>query len=116
EALFRVLSLAFLAALPAPDEHERGDPGWLDEITKSEAVRLFIERAKAVLPSFSLNSSNARAVVEICHRLDGIPLALELAAARMNVLSAEEILAGLHDRFRLLTGGNRTSLPPQQPL
>ena len=116
EAVFQVLSLPFPAAVASPDEHERGDPGWLDEITKSDAVRLFIERATAVLPSFSLDSSNARAVVEICHRLDGIPLALELAAARMKVLSAEEIAAGLHDRFRLLTGGNRTSLPRQQTL
>ena len=58
---------------------------------RTEAVRLFVDRAAAMLPTFTLDRSNVRAVVEICRRLDGIPLALELAAARVNVLSAEEI-------------------------
>jgi predicted ATPase/class 3 adenylate cyclase len=116
EVVFQVPSLAFPAAVPAPDEHEQGEPGWLDGIMASEAVRLFSERARAVLPSFSVTSANASAVAEICRRLDGIPLAIELAAARMNVLSAEEIAAGLNDRFRLLTGGRRTALPRQQTL
>lgn len=90
--------------------------GWLDEVARSEAVRLFVERAAATSPAFTLESRNAPAVVEICRRLDGIPLALELAAARVNVLSVEEIAQGLGDRFRLLTGGRRTAAPRQQTL
>jgi tetratricopeptide (TPR) repeat protein len=77
---------------------------------------LFVERAAATLPSFSLDPTNVAAVVEICRRLDGIPLALELAAARVNVLSVQEIAQGLGDRFRLLTGGRRTAVPRQQTL
>ena len=73
----------------------------------SEAVRLFAERAKEVAPEFGLSSGNAAAVVEICRRLDGIPLALELAAARARLLSVEQIHANLNDRFRLLTGSSR---------
>jgi predicted ATPase len=65
---------------------------------------------------FALDRSNVRAVVEICRRLDGIPLALELAAARVNVLSPDEIAQGLGDRFRLLTGGRRTAVPRQRTL
>src|SRR5206468_8523195 len=69
-----------------------------------------------VLPSFAVTSGNAPAVAQICHRLDGIPLALELAAARVRVLPVERIAARLDDRFRLLTGGSRTALPRQQTL
>src|SRR5204863_2516246 len=81
-----------------------------------EAVRLFVERARAAAPGFSLTERSARSVGEICRRLEGIPLALELAAARLKVLSAEEIVARMHDRFRLLTGGSRAALPRQQTL
>jgi predicted ATPase len=78
----------------------------LGVIQSSEAVQLFLGRAKAVRPDFALNEDRSRALVEICRRLDGIPLAIELAAARMRVLSVEQILARLHDRFRLLAGGH----------
>jgi predicted ATPase/class 3 adenylate cyclase len=88
----------------------------IEAIGSTEAVALFVERATTTLPSFRLDTSNAAAVVEICRRLDGIPLALELAAARVNVLSPAEIAKGLGDRFRLLTGGRRTAVPRQQTL
>jgi predicted ATPase len=81
-----------------------------------EAVQLFMERAAAVQPDFYLTSRNAPEIALICQRLDGIPLALELAAARMNALTVEQIAARLDDRFRLLTGGSRTALPRQQTL
>ncbi len=83
---------------------------------KLEAVRLFVDRARAVQPGFALDDGNAEAVVEICRRLDGIPLAIELAAARVKVLAVEQIRAKLGDRFRLLTGGSRSALPRQQTL
>jgi len=85
-------------------------------VRRSEAARLFVERAVAALPSFALTDANAPAVVQVCRRLDGIPLALELAAARLRVLSAEEIAGRLDDRFGLLTGGSRTARPRQQTL
>ena len=81
-----------------------------------EAVRLFVDRAQAVQPSFQLSDKNAAAVAQVCHRLDGIPLAIELAAVRVKVLPVEQILARLQDRFALLTGGSRTALPRQQTL
>jgi predicted ATPase/class 3 adenylate cyclase len=83
---------------------------------QSEAVRLFVDRAQAVQPEFALNARNAQAIVEICRRLDGIPLALELAAARVRSLAVEAIAERLHDRFNLLTRGSRTNLPRQQTL
>src|SRR4029077_926457 len=117
ESVFHVPSLAMPLSPSAPDEHlEMRDTGWLDEIAGSEAVRLFVDRAAAVVPSFAVTAANAAAVLEICRRLDGIPLAIELAAARVNVMSAAEIAAGLGDRFRLLTGGRRTAVPRQQTL
>ncbi len=116
EALFAVPSLA----LPAPLEDHGGhlvvDDEALERVSRSDAVSLFLERARATLPRFALDLSNVGAVVEICRRLDGIPLALELAAARVNVLSAAEIAQGLSDRFRLLTGGRRTAVPRQRTL
>jgi non-specific serine/threonine protein kinase len=81
-----------------------------------ESVRLFVDRAAAAQPSFSLTDQDASLVAQICHRLDGIPLAIELAAARVKMLSVEQILARLEDRFQLLTGGSRTALPRQQTL
>ncbi|MCX6382833.1 MAG: tetratricopeptide repeat protein [Armatimonadetes bacterium] len=80
------------------------------------AVQLFVERAKQVDPNFRVNGANALAAAQICMRLDGIPLGIELAAARVSLLSAPQILERLDNRFRLLTGGNRTSLPRQQTL
>ena len=86
------------------------------ELSQFEAVRLFIERALAVNPNFRVNNENAPALAQICFHLDGIPLAIELAAARINVISVEKICDKLNDRFKLLTGGKRTALPRQQTL
>jgi predicted ATPase/class 3 adenylate cyclase len=80
------------------------------------AERLFAERAAAVHPGFTLDASNSAAVTEICRRLDGLPLAIELAAARLRVLTPRQIADRLDDRFRLLTSGSRTVLPRQQTL
>ena len=99
------LSLPQAGALPS-----------LEALTQFEAVRLFLDRAGSVLPGFAVTNANAPAVAQVCHRLDGIPLALELAAARVKVLSVEQIALRLDDRFRLLTGGSRTVLPRQQTL
>ena len=87
-----------------------------DSVTKYAAVRLFVDRTVAVQPSFAVTSQNTQDLAELCHRLDGMPLAIELAAARMRVFSLEEINEHLKDRFRLLTGGSRTALPRQQTL
>jgi predicted ATPase/DNA-binding SARP family transcriptional activator len=81
-----------------------------------DALRLFVTRAKAVAPEFEITEENIGAVVQICQRLDGIPLALELAAARVNVLSVADIAARLDDRFSLLIGGSRTAMPRHQTL
>jgi predicted ATPase/DNA-binding CsgD family transcriptional regulator len=80
------------------------------------AVELFADRARLAQAGFTVGSDNAAAVAEICGRLDGMPLAIELAAARVRALSLAEILEGLHDRFRLLTGGARTAVRRQQTL
>ena len=87
-----------------------------EEIGSSEAVRLFVDRARAVRGDFELDAGSAAAVGKIVRQLDGIPLALELAAARLRVMSAEQIAERLNDRFRLLVGGRRTALPRQQTL
>ena len=87
-----------------------------DLANEYEAVGLFAERAKAADPSFALTADNAASVVEICRRLDGIPLAIELAAARVRALTVHQIAERLDDRFRLLTGGSRTVMPRHQTL
>ena len=87
-----------------------------EELSQYEAVKLFIERASLVNPHFEVNKANAPAIAQVCFRLGGIPLAIELAAARIKALSVEQINARLDDRFRLLTGGARTALPRQQTL
>ncbi|HUO71945.1 MAG TPA: LuxR C-terminal-related transcriptional regulator [Solirubrobacteraceae bacterium] len=81
-----------------------------------DAVRLFIERARKARPNFAVTNENAPAVAQVCEELDGLPLAIELAAARVRMLSVEQIAAGLGDRFHLLTGGTRTALPRYQTL
>jgi predicted ATPase len=81
-----------------------------------EAVRLFTERARVVLPGFEVTEHNAHAIAQICKRLDGIPLALELAAARINLLTTEQVANRLDDAFRLLSGGSRMTLPRHQTL
>lgn len=116
ERVFQVPSLSLPDAVGEADEHANAGDGWFADVGAAEAVRLFVDRATAVLPSFSLTPSDAPAVVEICRRLDGIPLAIELAAARVPLLSVQEIAQRLGDRFRLLTGGRRTALPRQQTL
>ncbi|MET8545995.1 regulator, partial [Kitasatospora sp. NPDC004799] len=104
-----LLTLGPLPVGPAPTAPLR--PGALPE-----AVRLFAERARAVLPSFEVTEANAEAVALLCRRLDGLPLALELAAGRLRALSVEQLTARLDDRFRLLTGGSRTALPRHRAL
>ncbi|GAA2802072.1 regulator [Kitasatospora sp. CM 4170] len=81
-----------------------------------DAVRLFADRARAAVPGFEVTPANAEAIAQLCRRLDGIPLAVELAAGRLRALSVEQITARLDDRFRLLTGGSRTALPRHQTL
>ncbi len=90
--------------------------GPLTEAAGSEAVRLFLDRAAAVRPEFALDESTSGPVVEICRRLDGLPLALELAAARLRTMSADQIARRLDDRFRLLTTGSRAAQPRQRTL
>jgi non-specific serine/threonine protein kinase len=99
-------------SLPVPEPESAGD---LQAVEASAAVRLFVDRARIVDPDFALTMENAAGVADICRRLDGIPLAIELAAARVKVLSVEEIRAKLDDRFRLLTGGKK-ALPRHQTL
>ncbi len=105
ETTIRVASLA----VPPMD----GDPAALAE---NEAVRLFITRAGEALPGFALMAENVAAVTEICRRLDGLPLALELAAARVRSMTPGQIAQRLDERFKLLTGGSRTALPRQRTL
>ena len=88
----------------------------LEQLTEYEAVRLFVERAAQASPGFILTVANAALIARICSRLDGIPLAIELAAARVRLLSVDQIAARLDDAFRLLTGGSRTVLPRHQTL
>ena len=107
EQIFRIPSLT----KPDPNRKET-----TEELMQYESVRLFIERALAVNSEFRVTNENAPFLAEICSRLDGMPLAIELAAARTKVLSLEKIDERLEDRFNLLKGGVRTSLPRQQTL
>jgi predicted ATPase/class 3 adenylate cyclase len=107
EVAFRVTSLSL------PDPHHL--PA-LETLSQYDSVRLFIERAIAVKSDFVISNDNAPAVAQVCSRLDGIPLAIELAAARVKGLSVEQIAQRLDDRFRLLTGGSRTALPRHRTL
>src|SRR5262245_7031116 len=100
ETVWRVPSLS----VPSPQESSA------EAVARSEAACLFVDRATAVAPTFAISDANAPVVDAICRRLDGIPLAIELAAARMKVLSVEQINERLNDRFRLLTGGSRTAV------
>ena len=92
--------------------YDRLSSGDAQDVLQYDAVRLFVERARAISPAFTITAGNAPAIVEICRRLDGIPLALELASARVNVLTVQQIAARLDDRFALLTSGPRTALVP----
>jgi non-specific serine/threonine protein kinase len=106
EAAWRVPSLP----LPHPQESS------IERLGRNDAAALFLERAAATSPAFALTEQNVRAVAQICVRLDGVPLALELAAARVRVLSPEQIAERLDDHLRLLTGGVRTAPARQQTL
>ncbi|MDP9354838.1 MAG: hypothetical protein M3R02_06070, partial [Chloroflexota bacterium] len=99
--------------LPLP---RRQPPPTADQLNLYEAVRLFVERALAVQPSFAVTNENAPAVAEICHRLDGLPLAIELAAARVRLLPPQALLARLEQRLPLLTGGALDAPARQQTL
>lgn len=94
----------------ARDRQSSLDP---KDLLQYDAIRLFVERARAVSPDFTFTSENASAISEICRRLDGLPLAIELASARANVLTVQEIAARLDDRFALLTSGQRIGLQPR---
>jgi predicted ATPase len=109
ETTWRVPSLSF----PSPGGVATAQ---LDAVLKYEAVRLFFDRAQAALAAFEVTEANAAAVQDICRRLDGIPLAIELAAARVRAFSVEQIAAHLDDRFSLLTAGQRTAMPRQRTL
>ena len=100
-----------LRSLPLPPEDMAPDAA-----AKSDAVRLFVQRARAVRSGFALDAKNSVPVSEICRRLDGIPLAIELAAAQMTAMSPREMAGLLDERFRLLTGGHRTAVERHQTL
>jgi predicted ATPase/class 3 adenylate cyclase len=106
EIAWRVPSLA----TPAPEVST------VDQLRSTAAVQLLVERAGLVQPGFALTDANAAAVAQVCRRLDGMPLAIELAAARLTALSPAQIATRLDDRFRLLTGGRRTAVRRQQTL
>jgi predicted ATPase/DNA-binding CsgD family transcriptional regulator len=101
-------------SLSLPGREPQREP--VDAVGQFDAVRLFIERARKARSNFAVTNDNAPTLAEICHGLDGLPLAIELAAARVRMMSVEQIAAGLGDRFRLLTGGTRTALPRHQTL
>jgi predicted ATPase/class 3 adenylate cyclase len=107
EQAYRVPSLA------VPDPKKAHTPV---SVAHFDAVQLFIDRALLTRPDFQLTAQNASRLASVCFRLDGIPLAIELAAARVRSLSLEDIDRNLNERFRLLTGGSRTALPRQQTL
>jgi predicted ATPase/DNA-binding CsgD family transcriptional regulator len=88
----------------------------VDAVAQSEAVRLFVERAREVMPGFAATEENTSAIARVCYRLDGLPLAVELAATRVTVLTPEQIADELDHRFVLLVGGRRTALPRHQTL
>lgn len=122
EHLMRVPSLRMPAGADIADQHDERQPDTdaaaisPRELMRYDAIQLFVERARQTALEFELGSHNAAAVMQICRRLDAIPLAIELAAARLQTMSVDDILQGLDDRFALLTGGRRFALPRQQTL
>jgi predicted ATPase/class 3 adenylate cyclase len=102
--------LVMVVSLEVPDDDELG------AIRESDAARLLVERGRAVRPDFALDADNAVAVAHLCRRLDGLPLAIELAAARLAVLTPDELAQRLDQRFRLLTGAERTAVERHQTL
>jgi predicted ATPase/class 3 adenylate cyclase len=116
EAVLQLRSLSCPVATSSRGPDDPAAEGELAAAAGTEAVRLFLDRATTVDPAFVLAEANVGPVGEICRRLDGIPLAIELAAARVSVMSPDEIARRLGDRFRLLAGGRRTAVPRQQTL
>jgi predicted ATPase len=117
EGLLRACPHLHLLATSREWLNVHGETAWrVPSLTLDETRQLFLDRACAALPSFAMTAQNADAVAAICAQLDGIPLAVELAAARLSAMSAEQLATRLGDRFRLLTGGSRTALPRQQTL
>ena len=111
ETIYPISGLAWPSSIRELEDQPR-------DIFQYDAVRLFVERARAISPNFSITPENGRSLVEICRRLDGLPLALELASARINVLTIDEITARLNDRFNLLISGQRIGFeasPPHSP-
>jgi len=106
-------TLHLVSSLQLPDLLS---PLTVESLSQCEAVRLFTERALAATQNFRLTNQNAASVAQICHHLDGIPLAIELAAGKIRALSAQQIAQRLDDRFNLLTGGSRTAQPRHQTL
>ncbi len=112
EVTWRVPSLS----VPDPEQLPARGADLAPSLNQYEAVRLFIDRALAARPDFAITNQNAPAVASICHQLDGIPLAIELAAARIRMLTPEQIAARLDQRFKLLVGGNRAAPSRHQTL
>jgi hypothetical protein len=112
ETSWRVPPLSFPHS-PLPSSPAADFP---PDLCQYEAIRLFVERARLHAPPFCLTDRNAPAVAQVCRQLDGMPLAIELAAARVAVLPVEQVAQRMEDRFRLLTGGSRTALPRHQTL
>jgi len=96
--------------LPVPDPHAPWDPG------AGDAVELFAQCAAAVVPGFAVTDDNRATVIKLCQRLDGVPLAIELATVRLRAIPLEQLAGRLEDRFRLLTGGRRAALPHHQTI
>jgi predicted ATPase/transcriptional regulator with XRE-family HTH domain len=118
ETAWRVPSLGLPPLLPGVPSSPPGPSvsPLVEPVERSEAVRLFVARAAAALPGFALTEQNISTVAHVCHRLDGLPLAIELAAVRVSALGLEQLAALLSDRFRLLVRGSRTASPRQQTL
>jgi predicted ATPase/DNA-binding CsgD family transcriptional regulator len=117
EALVQAAPEAVVLATSRAPLGAAGETTWrVPALAESDAVSLFVERARDVRPGFELNDANAASVVGVCVELDGQPLAIELATARLRMLTVEQIDSGLSDRFRLLTGGPRTASARQQTL
>jgi predicted ATPase/DNA-binding SARP family transcriptional activator len=108
-----IVGESLVAVAPLPQPATGASP---EQALAHPAVRLFADRATAVAPSFVIDAATVGPVIEIVHRLDGLPLAIELAAARLRSLSVDEVASRLSDRFRLLTGGSRTAMPRHRTL
>jgi non-specific serine/threonine protein kinase len=116
EIVWRVAPLALAPACAEEDVLEEDEVPPSARVLEAEAIQLLLERARAVCPGFTLTDANAGVVASVCRRLDGLPLAIELAAARLSMLLIEQIAAGLDDRFQLLTSGSRLAVPRHQSL